>query len=190
MDFFKSFKVAEPQFVSLEPGEHQVRLVKYEETNSFSKLNGDTKDNLPEWTDFTPQLAITVVATGKGKTGGMTHRLNGMGYLKYSELTEEQIASGDYSDCHGYAVSADSEGDMVREASPEHSKECENIMNQFAAALKIKVGSKLEKGLDEAIANKVDFTIVVVNEPYEGKDQLRISRFKTVKAVVKADLDD
>ena len=79
---------------------------------------------------------------------------------------------------------------MIREVSEEHTKECENIMNQFAAALKIKVGSNLVKGLDKAIAEKTEFIAVVVNEPYDGRDQLRISRFKTVKAVVKADLDD
>lgn len=190
MDFFKSFKVAEPQFVSLEPGNHRVRLVKYEETSSFMKLSGDPKDNLPEWKDPTPQLAITVVAVTKGKSGGMTHRLNGLGYKKYSELTNEELESGDYSDSHGYAVSADAEGDPVREVSDEHSKECNNIMNQFAAALQIPVGSKLEKGLDKAIADKLEFDIVVVNEPYEGRDQLRISRFKAVKAKVEASLED
>lgn len=190
MDFFKGFKVAEPQFVTLEPGEHKVRLVKYEETNSFLKLNGEAKDSFPEWTDPCPQLAITIVTTEKGKTGGMSHRLNGCGYRKFSELTEEELQSGDYSDIGGYACSADKDGDMIREVSEEHTKECENIMNQFAAALKIKVGSNLVKGLDKAIAEKTEFIAVVVNEPYDGRDQLRISRFKTVKAVVKADLDD
>ena len=190
MDFFKSFKVSEPSFMALEAGKHIVRLVKYEETNSFSKLNGETKDSLPEWADFCPQLAITVVTTEKGKSGGITHRFNGLGYLKYSELSEEQLESGDYTDIHGYACIVDDKGDTVRVPSEEHSNECANILNQFAAALKIAVKTKLEKGLDEAMANKTEFEITVVNEPYEGKDQLRISRFKTVKAVVKADLDD
>lgn len=190
MEFFKSFKVSEPAFMVLEAGKHIVRLVKYEETNSFTKLSGEVKDTLPEWTDHCPQLAITVVTTEKGKTGGLTHRFNGLGYLKFSELTEDQIESGEYTDIKGYACIIDEDNKLVRVPSEEHTKECNNILNQFAAALKIAVKTKLEKGLDEAIANKVDFEITVVNEPYEGKDQLRISRFKPAKVTVKADLDD
>ena len=190
MEFFKSFKVSEPSFMTLEAGKHIVRLIKYEETNSFLKLSGETKDNLPEWIDHCPQLAVTVVTTEKGKSGGLTHRFNGQGYLKVSELTEDQLESGDYTDIGGYACITDDDGNYNRVPSEEHTKECANILNQFANALKIPVKTKLEKGLDEAIANKIEFEITVVNEPYEGKDQLRINRFKQIKAVVKADLDD
>jgi hypothetical protein len=190
-DFFKDFKVSKPEFNLLPTGEHLLKIIRAEELTSFQQFNGDEKIKLPEWKDATPQLAVTVVAAEKGKSGGLTHRFNGRGYVKMSELTPEQRKSETYEDQQGYACSLNEDDLLVREVSKEHTQECANIINQFAAALQIEPGKKLGKALIEAIANETTFRATVVNIPYEGRDQLRLERFKAVKAVpVKADFED
>ena len=191
MDFFKDFKVSKPEFNLLPAGEHVVRMIRAEEVTSFQQFSGDEKINLPAWKDATPQLAITVVSAEEGKSGGLTHRFNGRGYLKMSELSKEQRDSGEYEDHEGYACSLNEDNMLVREVSEQHTKECANIINQFANALGIKEGTKLGKALANAIANQTKFRVTVVNKPYQGKDQLRLERFKAVTAeTVKADFEE
>lgn len=183
-DFFMNKKVEKPLFNLLPTGEHLVRLIRAEETNSFAQFNGEAKSNLPEWKDATPQLAVTVVAAEAGKSGGLTHRLNGRGYIKYDELSDEQKASGEYEDINGYACSLNEDGLMVREESAAHTKECSNILNQFAAAIGAKEGETLGEAITRAIAKQVQFKVTVINDPYEGKEQLRMQRFKAVAQTV------
>ena len=191
MDFFKDFKVSKPEFNLLPAGEHVVRMIRAEEVTSFQQFSGDEKINLPAWKDATPQLAITVVAAEEGKSGGLTHRFNGRGYTKMNELSKEQRDSGEYEDHEGYACSLNEDNMLVREVSEQHTKECANIINQFANALGIKEGTKLGKALTNAIANQTKFRVTVVNKPYQGKDQLRLERFKAVTAeTVKADFEE
>lgn len=189
-DFFSNFKVSKPEFNLLPAGEHVVRVVRSESTTSFNQFDGTEKAELPAWNDATPQLAITVVAAEEGKSGGMTHRLNGRGYVKMSELTAEQLASGDFQDEDGYACTMNDENLLVRVVSEKHTQECANILNQFAAALGIKEGTKLDKGIEDAKANGTKFTITVVNKPYNGKDQLRIEKFKAYAAPVAVSFED
>jgi len=186
---FTSYKVAKPEFQSLVEGEQIVRLLRVEALNSFQQYNGEAKDSLPEWANATPQLAITVVAAEDGKNGGLTHRFNGCGYRKYSELSEKELKSGKYENISGYACYKDDDGDLVREEDAIRTKSCENIVNQFAAALHIKEGADLMDALQEAIQDQVRFRATVVNEPYEGKDQMRISRFKAVASTVTAEAE-
>ena len=131
-DFFLSKKVEKPQFNLLTAGEHIVRLIRYEETDSFSQFNGEAKSKVTAWKEATPQLAITVVAAEKGKSGGLTHRFNGLGYVKMKDLNDEQRESGMYEDEGGYACTLNEDGILVREISPEATKACNNILNQFA----------------------------------------------------------
>ena len=197
MDFFANFKVSKPEFNLLPIGEHELRVIRAEEVTSFQQFSGDEKLELPEWKDATPQLAITVVAAEKGKSGGLTHRFNGRGYVKMSELSKEQRESGEYEDKEGYACSLNDDGQLVREVSEQHTKECANIINQFAASLGFVPTDKKDKStllgaqLVKAIENGTTFKATVVNKPYKGKDQLRLASFKAVKAeVVKADFED
>lgn len=191
MDFFKDFKVSKPEFNLLPAGEHVVRMIRAEEVTSFQQFSGDEKINLPAWKDATPQLAITVVSAEEGKSGGLTHRFNGRGYTKMNELSKEQRDSGEYEDHEGYACSLNEDNLLVREVSEQHTKECANIINQFANALGIKEGTKLGKALANAIANQTKFRVTVVNKPYQGKDQLRLERFKAYTAeTVKADFEE
>jgi hypothetical protein len=166
-------------------------MIRAEEVTSFQQFSGDEKTKLPEWKDATPQLAITVVSAEEGKSGGLTHRFNGRGYVKMNELSKEQRESGQYEEKEGYACSLNEDSLLVREVSEQHTKECANIINQFAGALGIKEGTKLGKALLEAIANQTQFRVTVVNKPHLGKDQFRLERFKAVTAVpVKADFED
>ena len=189
-DFFSNFKVSKPEFNLLPAGEHVVRIVRSESTTSFNQFDGTEKSDLPAWNDPTPQLAITVVAAEEGKSGGMTHRLNGRGYVKMSELTAEQLASGDFQDENGYACTINNENLLVRVVSEKHTQECANILNQFANALGIKEGSKLDKGIEDAKDKGTKFVINIVNKPYGGKDQLRIEKFKMYAAPVAASFED
>ena len=183
-DFFKSMDVERPEFNLLSPGDHIVRLIRYEETDSFTKYSGDPKGKDFGWADPTPQLAVTFVAAESGKSGGITHRCNGLGYVKHDELSDEQRSSGDYEEIGGYACTANEDGEIVRIVSPEAAKACKNILNQLASALGGKEGDNFGEVLDNAIANQTKLTITVINDPYEGKDQLRVTRFKAVAATV------
>lgn len=184
MDFFKSFKVEKPAFQSLKEGTHVVRVARFAETHSFNKYDGSQKDDLPEWSNPTPQLAITVVAVEGG--GGLTHRLNGCGFVQFDDLSEEQLQSGKFVALGktGYACYEDEEGDTVRLIDEEKTQACANIINQFAAALGLSEDSNLIEGLEKAISEKLTMKVTVVNDPYDGKDQLRIAKFESAASVV------
>ena len=190
MDFFSKIKVSKPTgFQSLKAGEHVVRLAKYQQTDSSLQFDGKAKDVAHDYLDATPQLAITVVEVNGA--GGLTHRLNGCGYVKFDDLSEKDLESGLYVDVEGYACFEDNDGDLVRKQSEEKTAICTDILMQFVTALGIAEGTALIKGLDKAIEDKYEMRITVTNEPYEGKDQLRISKFNTVAVLeTKADFED
>ena len=117
----------------------------------------------------------------------MTHRFNGCGYRKYEDLSKEELDSGKYENIDGYACYKDNEGDIVREESEENTQACANIINQFASALQIEEGTELMPALEEAIASQKTFRVTVKNEPYDGKDQLRLARFRSLATVAVSD---
>lgn len=174
-----SYQSKAPEFQKLEKGDHDVRLVSYKTIDSFHNYDGTLKPNLPAYTNPTEQLVITVVsANGKG---GLTHRLNMDGYVRFSELTEKEVKSGKFVEIDSYACAKDPKtGDLVRITDEARTKTCEGILDQMFAAMQIPVGSGLD-ALDEAIQNKVVFNINVTSEKYEDKDQLRIGSFRKAK---------
>lgn len=182
MKFFEDFKVSKPEFNLLPVGEHVVRIVRMEETSSFQQFNGTQKDELPPWKDAEPQLAITFVSAEEGKTGGITHRFNGLGYTKFDELSAEDKKSGDYEDHKGYACTLNEDGLLVRVRNEKRTKACENILNQLAGSLGIKEGTSLGTGLQTAIADQTKLVITVTNDPFEGRDQMRATRFRSITA--------
>jgi len=190
-DHWESFKTSKPEFNLLSEGEHNLRVIRYENVNSFLQYNGNPKDELPAYRNPCPQLAITVVAADEGKSGGLTFRMNRIGFVKYDELTEKQIKSGKYENVAGWACLKDSDDDLVREEDADKTKACENIINQFAAALAIPEGSNLLEAMDASIESKAVFRGTVTNEPYEGRDQLRLGRFRSAVAVAaEADFEE
>ena len=203
MSFLKNKKVGDVQFKKLDIGAAIVRLLNAEETNSFQQYNGTPKEADKPWRDATPQVAITIVSAEPGKTGGMTHRFNLLGYIRYDELSDEQKLEKNkakelvYENLDGYACTVSEDGEMVRIVDDAKSAICDNILNQFAHAIGM---SKDEEFIDEdgklfanAIAEQTKFIVTVVNKPYHGKDLLRLgSSFKAYKevAAVNAGFDE
>lgn len=185
-DFFSNFKVEKPEFQLLPTGEHNLRVTRIEFVNSFEKYNHQAKEKEFEWKDAVPQMAVTVVAAEKGKSGGLTHRFNGLGYMRWDdpEITDKMRKTAHNKS--GYYCVEDEEGDIVRVPSEKRTQQCKNIMNQFALSLGIKEGDNLVEGLNDAIAEQRTFRATVINDPYQGKDQLKLAGFKAA-AVVNAD---
>jgi hypothetical protein len=184
-----SYKSKTPVFAKLPTGANKVRLVSFRPTDSFHNYDGTLKETLPDYTNPCEQLAITVVST-EGK-GGLTHRLNLEGYVPFSKLSAAEIESGKFTDVSGYACAVNPKSkELNRIPDPANTAVCEGIMDQLFAALGMAEGSGIED-LDAIIAEKKEFIVNVTNEPYEGKDQLRISQFKkaAVAVVETSDID-
>lgn len=189
MSRLSSYKSKTPEFQKLEEGDQIVRLASYKETDSFHNYDGTMKDPLPDYSNPTEQLVITVVSTS-GK-GALTHRLNLDGFVRFSELTEKEVRSGKFEDVLGYACAKDPKTkELVRLTDEARTRTCEGILDQMFAAMNVSEGSGIE-ALDEAIADKAEFVVRVTREEYEGKDQYRIGAFKKVSAMkeVTSDLE-
>ena len=187
MSRLSSYKSKAPEFQKLGEGTHNVRLVSVKETDSAHNYDGSLKENLPEYSDATEQLAITVVST-EGK-GGMTHRLNGQGYLRFTDLTDDEVKSKKFTNINGYACAVNPSSKKLERIPDEgKTKSCDNILDQFMAACKMEEGSGLDE-LDGVIANQTEFQVVVINDEYDGKDQFRIKAFKKAQVLVEVNED-
>lgn len=176
------------EFMKLPEGDNDVRLVSYHISDSFHNFDGSLKAELPAYTNPAGQLITTWVSlTGNG---GLTVRNQDTGYVRYSELTDEQINSGKYTDVNGYACMIEKKsGKLVRIESEERTKVCENILDQLFTACGLPEGSSVND-LDSVIANKTPVRVTVVNDPYEERDQLRISKFRKIADVPVAERSD
>jgi hypothetical protein len=192
MGFFKEKSVIKPEFQVLPEGEHIVRLTRAEEVDSFTQFSGEEKPELPEWVNATDQLAYTVVSAEEGKVGSLTDRLNGQGWKKMKDLTEKERKSGKFESIDGWAC-VRKNNKLYRVEDPEKTQICDNIAMQFASALGIEeseVEGAFGQGIEDAIEGKVTFRVTVKTENYAGKDQYRITRFKSVAQVVVDEFDD
>ena len=184
---FQTFKSSAPDFMQIgEIKRHIFSLVRIVLLDSFTNFDGSEKEELPEWEDAVPQLAI--VAMSKTGKGGITHRFNGSGYIRYDELSKAQLKSGKYEDCNGYAVK-DVNGHRVRTEDPAKTESCKNILNQFFSSLSMEEGSGIED-LDTAIENGNTFMADVVNEPYQGRDQFRLAKLRKSPLSAENDSED
>lgn len=183
-NLFERYESAEPEFQQLGACiDHPVRLARWGMINSFTNIDGTTKEKLPAWEDSTPQMfAILVSASGKGS---IVIRLNGCGYQKWESLTKEQVESGKFEQAGDYAI-IDKDGHKVRLEDEANTESCRNILNQFFAALDMPVKSKID-GLDTAVEEQRTMLTTIVKSEYEGKDQFRATRFKKAAAVVAAE---
>lgn len=176
MNKLSNYTSKAPEFMKLPEGNSDVRLVSYHPTDSFHNYDGTLKEALPQYTNPCEQLAITVVAiSGKGV---LTHRLNTEGYAKFSELSDAEVKSNKFTDVNGYTCAVNPKTKQLeRLVDANKTATCTNILDQFMSSTGLPAGSSIND-LDKVIASKSVFSVTVVNEPFEGSDQLRISRFK------------
>lgn len=179
-DFFGGFKVSKPEVNVLTAGIHNVCISKVLPTDASHKYSGELKDDVKPWVDKHYQLAVTYTSVdGKGV---ITDRLNTRGFTRFDELTEADRKSGKYENIEGYACITTKAG-LERVDSVERTNQCKNIINKLAFAAGLKEEENLIEGFEAAIAEKRQLTITVSSDTYEGKDQLRVTRFASVKTV-------
>lgn len=169
-------------------GEQRVKIVKVWATDSHhkdsTKSNMKTAEELPEWKDATPQLAVTLQGidpeTGKS-IGVVTTRFNAQGYLRWSELEEHGHNPDDYfaAGKDGYAVHEDSE---MRVPSDFRTKQATNIMNEFLDACGIEEGTEFNNE-DDWKANLInrELMVTVWRDTYEGKDTPKVKSPKALE---------
>ena len=173
-DFFENFVSTATQVNLLKAGKNQsVKISRYQMTDSRHNFDGTDKENLPEYEDGTPQLAVVFVSTTGD--GVITHRYNGQGFKKYADLPAKDIQSGRFLDIDGYACTRDKKGNVVRIEDEQKTEACKSILSGLFNSLGLPVGSGMD-GLDRAVQDGYELAIDVVSEDYEGKEQLRVKR--------------
>ena len=200
--FFSNVVVETPELQLLPAGKNIVRLFRHEELDSFTQYSGEPKAQEKDYDIPTPQLAITVVSAEDGKSGGLTHRFNGLGYVKADELTEEQKKDERYSEVDGFACCMHAydeksgqyvvdleKGDVLgRIVDTKRTQSCKNIMMQFARSAGLVEEQGFLNELDRIEADPdATFEVTVSVEEYNGKDQYRLTNFKPVSADIEAE---
>ena len=157
-------------------GEHRVKCVKGMEIDSFTSSDGSAKPKEYPWENPTDQFLIHVVSVEN--KGSLIHRLQGQGWKAFDVLTDEEIKSKKYTNLDGYACLKTKTG-YVRVEDSAKTAQCDRIFDRFMSAIGAPEGSGLD-AVDIAIADKTEFMVIVTNDEYEGKDQLKIKGFKPV----------
>ena len=168
-------------------GEHRVRIIEAFETDSFTSHDKTRKDKEFGWENPTDQFLIHVASVEN--KGSLIHRLQGQGWKKFDALTDEEIKSKKYQNIDGYACIKTKTG-LARIEDEAKTLQCNRIFDRLMNAVGAPEGSGIDV-LDQAIADKTEFMVVIVNDEYEGKDSLKIASFKPVKkeALVERDLE-
>ena len=175
-----SYESKQPSSQLLKQGEHDVKLLGYTECTSFDEIKSlkvvGQKSELPAWINPVEVLAIWV----GNATGSMTYRLHLEGFLRYSELSDRQLKSGEFQDEEGFACKITKKG-LVREEDTERTAVCDSILDKLIWALGYPIKTNALVALEGAMASKKEFHINVVAEPWEdGDDQLRIKKFTRI----------
>lgn len=165
-------------FKNLAAGTHEVSLMSYKVGDSFTTYDGQLKDNLPEWSDATPQLIYIV-----GDDDGATHldRINMRGYVKFSELTAEQLQSKKFKQAANsdYALTKNN-GNIVRVEDVEKTKQAFSMLRGLCASAGIADGIAIGTALDEMVEHQPLFEITIGNKTYNGKTTQEITSFSAV----------
>ena len=179
---FGGFKSEKPSFTQLPEGKLSLKLVAVILLNSFLNHDGTEKpaDKRKGWADSTPQLAITVISADPAIKGGMTHRLNGLGYKTYDMLTKKQLESGKFQNIEGYACITDKDGNIVRVVDEAKTEQCKNILNELFSALGLPEGSGVEE-LKAAAGVQAEFVATVVKDVYQDKENYKLTKYRKVR---------
>jgi len=184
--FFGSRKV-KPAVTLLPEGENRVRLASAKDMSSFEDNDGGDKSDNFEWDVPTPQFGITVVSVDG--LGSLMHRLNGEGHVREDELSEEQIASGEFEGLSGIACYTNEDGEVERLVSKKRTASCDSIFNNFTSALGCDEGKSVGAEIKRAIAEQTEFIVSVTVSDYDGKMQTRIAKFKKAGSAVSKTID-
>ena len=166
-------------------GEHRVRMIEGFETDSFTSHDKTPKDKEFGWINPTDQFLIHVVSVEN--KGSLIHRLQGQGWKRFDALTDEEVKSKKFTNVDGYACIKTKSG-VERVEDETKTAQCGRIFDRLMNAIGAPVGSDIG-AIDQAIADKTEFMVIVVNDEYEGKDSLKIASFKPVKALVPIERD-
>lgn len=172
-------KTAEPKFLNLGEGDHRVRITTVKFTDSFTQFSGEPKEQEHGYADATPQWVIKMQST-EGK-GSMFHRLNKLGYVRFEDLSEKDQQSGEYTNVEGYACTENKSGKLVRMVDEQRTQGANNIIDGLGHALGL-TGLEEHEALEKAWDEGIEFGIRVVNEPYDGKDQMKVKNFFPVSS--------
>jgi len=171
-DYF-SFETSASSTSTLDAGKHNVRIVLAQQTTDrFADLGGITKKEvLPPWNDETPQLAITF----GNNEGVITRRYSVLGYKTMADLTDEEIASGEYtakSSQYGdenYACVEKKEGVFVRVISKPKTERARQMISDILAHAGVEPGQGVMDAIKSAIADKKQLSITVEETAYSIK---------------------
>ena len=179
---FGGFKSEKPSFTQLPEGKLNLKLVAVIMLNSFLNHDGTEKpaDKRKGWDDPTPQLAITVISADPLIKGGMTHRLNGLGYKSYDSLTKKQLETGNFQNIAGYACKTDKDGNIVRIVDDAKTEQCKNILNELFGAIGLPEGSGVAE-LEAAAKTQKEFVATVVKDVYEEKENYKLTKYRKIR---------
>lgn len=147
-------------------GSYTGQIIKVLDTNSFvqNPTTGETKAELPEWVDPTPQIAIVFKADDN--QGVITERFQCLGYLKaddekFTALSAKQKALF-YVGNRNYVIKV---ADNTRTKSSENTQSCKDILDQFFTRMKMPEGSDLT----DIVGKRVAFTVVENDKGKNGR---------------------
>lgn len=151
----------------LKEGVHVVRAVAYKDLNSFQEVemsNGQfiitgLKKSLPKWTNPGEQTVVMF----SNQSGVFTDRFQHDSWKKPSDLTQAETESGEFTESGGYVVTMVN-GKLERVHNPAGIETCDKIIRNFLFA--IAGGIEGVNELDQAIADKREFIIVITKKPW------------------------
>lgn len=156
-------------------GHHLVSITDVKPMDSRHKWNGDEKDELPDFSDPTPQLGVEF----KNDEGAVAwHRFNFWGYQRWNELPEADQVSDKYEQVvFGETVYAcEVKGDdLVRILDTKRTADAQSIVDQFIAAVGM-TGEKIGEVLDTLVGQNL--VIKIEDDEYLGIAQVRITNFE------------
>lgn len=165
----------------LSAGTHLVTITDVRPMDSRHKWNGDEKDDLPGFSDPTPQLGVEF----KDENGAVAwHRFNFWGYKRWEELPESDQSSDKYEQVvfgdNVYACEV--KGDqLVRIKDEQRTADAHSIVDQFISAVGM-TGNTIGDLIDTLVGQEL--VIKIEDDEYNGKPQPRVTNFEEKRELV------
>ena len=166
---FAGFKSEAVTSNVLPEGEHVVEIVKLEETDSFTNLDGTPKLKDRPYVDACPQLAVMF----RNDKGVITNRFNGMGYYKEDDFAPEEIEEKGLTVADTYVLAENENGDKTRIQHDVRTEKCQSIFNQLFNGLNLPEGSDIAD-----IKPGMKLVIRVKESVYDNKKQYNVAGYR------------